>query len=162
MSRSRRGKPGGSVHRAFLLLLVAALVAGGWLWLRYQGFADAPLAGIETGDSLVVERGDSLGSVLRKLQAEGIATGERLQWQVLARELDAAGRLQVGEYALDAGTSPRALLLAMRDGKVVRRGFTVIEGWNIRDLRAALATRRGGERSGTAGCEGYALRIASV
>ena len=141
--RSRRGKPGGSVRRAFLLLLVAALVAGGWLWLRYQGFANAPLAGIEAGDSLVVERGDSLASVLRKLQAEGIATGDRLQWQVLARELDAAGKLQVGEYALDGATSPRSLLLAMRDGKVVRRGFTIVEGWNIRDLRAALAKVEG-------------------
>ena len=27
----------------------------------------------------------------------------------------------------------------MRDGKVVRRKFTIVEGWNIRDLRAALA-----------------------
>jgi UPF0755 protein len=122
-----------------LLLLVAALVAGGWLWQRYQGFADAPLAGIEAGDSLVVARGDSLASVLRKLDAEGIATGERLQWQVLARELSAAGKLQVGEYALAEDASPRSLLLAMRDGKVVRRMFTIVEGWNIRDLRAALA-----------------------
>ncbi len=137
--RSGLGRTGGAVRRAFLLLLVVALVAGGWLWQRYQGFADAPLAGIEAGESLVVERGDSLASVLRKLDAQGIATGERLQWQVLARELDAAGKLQVGEYALEAGTSPRSLLLAMRDGKVVRRGFTIVEGWNIRDLRTALA-----------------------
>jgi UPF0755 protein len=62
-----------------------------------------------------------------------------VQWQVLARELGAAGKLQVGEYALDAGTSPRTLLEAMRDGRVVRRMFTIVEGWNIRDLRAALA-----------------------
>jgi len=27
----------------------------------------------------------------------------------------------------------------MRDGKVVRRRFTIVEGWNIRELRAALA-----------------------
>ena len=137
--RSRGGRSGGSVRRAFLLLLVAALVAGGWLWQRYQGFADAPLAGIEPGDCLVVERGDSLASVLRKLDAAGVATGERLQWQLLARELGAAGKLQVGEYALQPDASPRSLLLAMRDGKVVRRGFTIVEGWNIRDVRAALA-----------------------
>ena len=31
----------------------------------------------------------------------------------------------------------------MRDGKVVRRGFTIVEGWNIRDLRAALAKVEG-------------------
>ena len=141
MSRrgARRAKSGGFFRRAFLLLLVAALVAGGWYWQRYRSFADAPLAGLEAGDSLVVERGDSLASVLRKLDADGIGTGDRLQWQVLARELGAAGKLQVGEYALQADASPRSLLLAMRDGKVVRRMFTIVEGWNIREVRAALA-----------------------
>ena len=140
MSRRRRRAPaGGFFRRALLLLLVAAVLAGGWYWQRYRSFADKPLAGIEAGDSLVVQRGDSLGSVLRTLEETGIATGERVQWQVLARELGAAGKLQAGEYALDAGISPRALLLAMRDGKVVRRMFTIVEGWNIRELRAALA-----------------------
>ena len=141
MSRrgARRAKSGGFFRRAFLLLLVAALVAGGWYWQRYRSFADAPLAGLEAGDSLVVARGDSLASVLRKLDADGIGTGDRLQWQVLARELGAAGKLQVGEYALQADASPRSLLVAMRDGKVVRRMFTIVEGWNIRELRAALA-----------------------
>ena len=137
--RLRRAPAGGFFRRAFLLLLVAAVLAGGWYWQRYRSFADKPLAGIEAGDSLVVQRGDSLGSVLRTLEETGIATGERVQWQVLARELGAAGKLQAGEYALDAGISPRALLLAMRDGKVVRRMFTIVEGWNIRELRAALA-----------------------
>jgi UPF0755 protein len=140
MSRQRRrAAVDGFFRRAFLLLLVAAVLAGGWYWQRYKSFADAPLAGIEAGDSLVVQRGDSLGSVLRKLDEAGIATGDRLQWQVLARELGAAGKLQVGEYALQADASPRSLLQAMRDGKVVRRMFTIVEGWNIRDLRAALA-----------------------
>ena len=27
----------------------------------------------------------------------------------------------------------------MRDGKVISHRFTIVEGWNIRDLRAALA-----------------------
>ena len=63
----------------------------------------------------------------------------RLQWKLLARKLGAAGKLQVGEYALEPGIDPEQLLLAMRDGKVVRRKFTIVEGWNIRDLRAALA-----------------------
>ena len=47
--------------------------------------------------------------------------------------------MQVGEYPLDPGTSPRELLVAMRDGKVVSHRFTIVEGWNIRELRAALA-----------------------
>lgn len=130
---------GGALKRVLWLLLIVAIVAGGWTWQRYQAFAKAPLVGIEAGDHLLVARGDSLDSVLRKLQADGVRTGELLQWKLLARKLGAAGKLQVGEYALEPGIDPEQLLLAMRDGKVVLRKFTIIEGWNIRELRAALA-----------------------
>ena len=57
------------------LLLVLAIAAAGWAWQRYQGFATAPLVGIESGDSLLVVRGDSLDSVLRKLRARRRAHG---------------------------------------------------------------------------------------
>ncbi|BCT91204.1 aminodeoxychorismate lyase [Lysobacter helvus] len=124
----------------FLLLVLVALVAGGaWLWQRYTGFADTPLAGLETGDTLVVERGDSLATVVAHLRASGVQAGHRLEWQALAGQLGAANKIQVGEYALEPGTTPRALLLAMRDGKVISKRFTIVEGWNIRELRAALA-----------------------
>jgi len=122
----------------FVLLLIAAGV-GAYLWQRYTSFADAPLAGLEAGESLVVERGDSLPAIVRKLREAGVNQGDLVEWRALARQLGAAGKLQVGEYALEPGTSPRDLLIAMRDGKVVRRRFTIVEGWNIRELRSALA-----------------------
>jgi UPF0755 protein len=128
------------MSKLLLLVLLAALVAGGaWLWQRYTGFADAPLPGIAQGDTLVVERGDSLPTVVARLRKAGIETGHRLEWQALAKQLGAANRLQVGEYALEPGMTPRDLLIALRDGKVLNRRFTIVEGWNIRDLRAALA-----------------------
>jgi len=123
-----------------IVLLLAALAGGGaWLWQRYQGFADAPMSGLEKGESLRVERGDSLPAVVRKLRAAGVGEGEALEWRALAKQLGAAGRLQVGEYALEPGTTPRQLLTAMRDGKVVSHRFTIVDGWNMRELRAALA-----------------------
>jgi UPF0755 protein len=129
-------------RRSGVLVLILLLLAGAaaWLlWERYTGFADAPLAGIETGESVLVERGDSLPVVIGKLRQIGISQGEAIEWRVLARQLDADGRLHVGEYALVPGTTARELLLAMRDGKVLQRRFTIVEGWNIRELRAALA-----------------------
>ena len=137
--RARRRTAGGALRRVLLLLVVVAVLAAGWAWQRHRGFADAPMAGIEAGDSVLVARGDSLDGVLRTLREAGVDPGDRLQWRLLARELGAAGRIQAGEYALDPATSPRSLLLAMRDGKVLRRNFTIVEGWNIRDLRKALA-----------------------
>src|SRR5690606_36363582 len=76
------------------------------------------------------------------LRDAGVRDGHELEWQALARQLGAAGRIQVGEYALDPGTTPRQLLERMRDGKVVSHRFTIVEGWNIRELRAALARAR--------------------
>ena len=134
-----RRMAGGALWRLLLLLVLAAAGVAAWQWVGYQRFADTPMAGAQADASLVVTRGDSLDKVLRKLEEQGIATGERLHWQVLARQTGAAGKLQVGEYALAQADSPRALLLAMRDGRVVRRMFTIVEGWNMRELRAALA-----------------------
>jgi UPF0755 protein len=122
----------------FLLLLIVA-GTGFLAWQHYSSFANRPLPGIATGSSVVVERGDSLPVVLRKLREAGVETGEPIEWRALAHQLHAAGKLQVGEYPLDPKTSPRELLVAMRDGKVIQRRFTIVEGWNIRELRAALA-----------------------
>ncbi|WP_058835182.1 endolytic transglycosylase MltG [Luteimonas abyssi] len=125
-----------------LVLALLALLAGGvayWAWDRWQGFQQDPLPGLQAGDGYVVAQGDSFLRVLGKLREAGVHTGTDLEWQVLARQLGAAGRLHVGEYALAPGMSARDVLTNMRDGRVVRHRFTLVEGWNIRELRAALA-----------------------
>ncbi len=122
---------------AAVVFAVAAVIG----YRHYGAFADAPIAGIDAGETVIVAPGDALPTVVRKLRAVG-AGGSDLEWRALARELGAAGKLQVGEYALEPGMSPRTLLQRMRDGKVVSYRFTIVEGWNIRDLRAALAKAR--------------------
>ncbi|TWI03492.1 UPF0755 protein [Luteimonas cucumeris] len=129
-------------RRIGVFFVFSALLAGAVayvLWQRYAGFADQPVAGIEAGETLLVERGDSFLQVLRKLRAAGVRDGHDLEWQLLARQTGAAGKLQVGEYALRPGATPRTLLVAMRDGRIISYRFTIVEGWNIRELRAALA-----------------------
>jgi UPF0755 protein len=129
-------------HGFGLLFVATALLAGAlgyWGVNRYLGFADAPLAGLQAGDSVRVERGDSFAVVLDKLRGAGVPGGQSVEWQLLARQLGVAGKLQVGEYALDPGTTPRQLLLRMRQGKVISHRFTIVEGWSLRELRAALA-----------------------
>ena len=123
----------------FLLSAVIAGAVGYQAWTGYQRFANAPMAGVEAGDNLVVERGDTLRSVVARLRAQGVDTGRDLEWRLLSRQLGTGGRIQAGEYALEPGITPARLLADMRDGKVVRHQFTIVEGWNIRELRAALA-----------------------
>ena len=141
MAAKEKGrKRGCGCFIVIVFLLVAALGAASvWLWQRYESFAAAPMSGLEKGETMLVERGDSLPVVVRKLRAVGVSEGHELEWRALAKQLGAAGRLQVGEYSLEPGTSPRDLLIAMRDGKVISHRFTIVEGWNMRDLRNALA-----------------------
>lgn len=129
-------------HGLRIFFVLSALLIGAfayWAYDRYTGFADVPLSGLEAGDSVVVESGDSFAKVLQRLRGHGVREGHDIEWQLLARQLDAAGKIQVGEYALDPGITPRLLLVRMRDGKVLSYRFTIVEGWNIRQLRAALA-----------------------
>lgn len=134
MSRAKRGCL--LVLMVVLVLAGIAAGAGGWFHYRQTQFADTPLH--PDAESVVIARGDGLNVVLGKLRQAGIDEGRNYQWQLLARQLDAAGKLKVGEYALDDALTPRELLLRMRQGKVLQHRVTFVEGWNIRQLRAAL------------------------
>jgi UPF0755 protein len=137
--RRRRPAAGRGLLRVLVVLALLAAAMAFWAANRYAGFADAPIDGLAQGDSLVLESGDSFTVMLRKLHAAGAAGGHDTEWRVLARQTGAAGHLQVGEYALPPGTTPRQLLERMRDGKVISHRVTIVEGWNLRELRAALA-----------------------
>ncbi|MDQ3230122.1 MAG: endolytic transglycosylase MltG [Pseudomonadota bacterium] len=149
-------KRGGFLRTLFVVTALIAGFAVFLLWQRYDSFGGTRLTGIEAGETLVVEPGDSFQTVLRKLRKIGIGEGHELEWQALARQLGAAGKIQVGEYALAPGSTPHALLVAMRDGKVISYRFTIVEGWNIRELRAALT------RSATLEQEGQTLDDAAL
>jgi UPF0755 protein len=123
----------------WLLLALAMLLAGaGYLfYINTLGFAEQPLAS-DGPRELIVEPGDGFNAVLSKLRVAGVSEGSDLQWKVLAASMDAASRIQVGEYAIPAGSTPRQLLRKFATGDVVQRRFTIVEGWNFRELRAVL------------------------
>jgi len=131
-----------SSHRALKALVALALLVavafGGWAWQRYQGFADTPIALAGSERIIAVERGDGFQDILDKLRAAGIQEGHDLEWKVLAQEMQVVSRLQVGDYAIRHGITPRELLAKLESGKVIQHRFTIVEGWNIRQLRAAL------------------------
>src|SRR3546814_13252797 len=93
--------------RAFFVL--SALLVGAfayWAYDRYTGFVDTPVSGLEAGDTLVVERGDSFARVLRPLRQDGVREGPDPEWPLPARQLEAAGRPPVGPYPPDPRPTP--------------------------------------------------------
>ena len=138
------------------LLLALLAVVGGWLaWRHFEAFADAP-TGAPEGATIVVARGDSFVQVLDKLRAVGITSGHDLEWKLLATRMKALPRIQVGEYAIDPSLSPRALIGKLVRGDVIRHRFTIVEGWSMRDLRAAIG-RHGVLEDDVAGIDDAAL-----
>ena len=123
----------------FVLSLLVAVAVGGWAYVRYHGFADSPIAIVGTERILTVEPGDGFRDILGKLRALGVAEGHDLEWQALAHDMQVVSRLQVGDYAIRHGITPRQLLEKLESGKVIQHRFTIVEGWSLRELRAALA-----------------------
>lgn len=122
-------------------LLVAVSLCG-WLYTGYRRFSDQALLLASNEPVLVVERGDGFRDIVAKLRQLGIREGHDLHWRVLAMEMDVVSRLQVGDYELGQGLTPRELLAKLAKGDVIQHRFTVVEGWNFRELRAALAQDR--------------------
>lgn len=134
MAGAKRGCLAILTGLALIAVLLAA--AGLWFWHNQSSFADQPITPDQP--AVIIAPGDGLNTVVRKLREVGVDEGTDTQWQLLARQLDAAGKLKVGEYALDNNLTPRELLTRMRQGRVVQHRVTIVEGWNIRQLRAAL------------------------
>ena len=128
----------GRIKLAFALVLVAAAVFAGLFWQNTRHFANRPLLLDQQARVLLIERGDGFNTVLGKLRQLGVDQGHDLEWKTLATSLGVADHLQVGEYAVTSGMTPRALLLRLAKGEVIQRKFTIVEGWSFRELRAAL------------------------
>ena len=136
-----RDKLQGRVRWRALVVLVLLAVAGALVygWLDFQRFARTPMTVTAQTPTIDVGRGSSLRGVVVQLREEHVTTDGPLYWRLLAEQLRVAGHLHAGEYALTVGMTPRELLLNMAAGKVLQRNFTIVDGWNFRDLRQALA-----------------------
>ncbi|WP_267224248.1 endolytic transglycosylase MltG [Dyella silvae] len=137
----RQNKMQGRALWRGLIVLVLLAVAGSLIygWMDYQRFVGTPLAISAQTPSVDVAKGSNLRDVVGQLREQHVTRTGPLYWRVLAEQLRVAGRLHAGEYALTAGMTPRDLLLNMAAGKVLQRNFTIVDGWNFRDLRQALA-----------------------
>lgn len=116
---------------AVLLLPVALLVAAVFL-VVYQRFQDVPLNLPAQEIVYNIEAGTTLRQLAYDLHQRGIVEYPRL-FILLGRQLDAARRLQAGEYRLTAGMTPRTLLQRLVEGKVVQHAVTLVEGQTFRE-----------------------------
>ncbi|MCB1736776.1 MAG: endolytic transglycosylase MltG [Gammaproteobacteria bacterium] len=121
-----------------LVAVLAAIAAGLWLNQRYEHFLATPLAVPEAGVDYTLKPGTSLRAVAADLVRRGWLT-EALQLRWLARQEKLGTRIRAGEYFVPVGTTPRQFLDILISGRERQYAITLLEGWNIRELRAAVA-----------------------
>lgn len=117
-------------------LVLAVLLLGVSAW-QQDAALKQPL-NLTQEQLLDVSAGSTPTGVLNRLEAEGVITDAfwlRLYWR-----FNLAGQsFHVGEYRMAPGMDARTLLAMWRRGDVVQYSLTLVEGWNFRQVRAALA-----------------------
>jgi UPF0755 protein len=119
---------------AVLCLLVLAGAAG--VARRDLASLDAAI-GLPAPLVYRVAAGASLGRVAADLFALGVLPHPRI-WAWYGRWNGLAARVKAGEYQIVPGLTPRGLLDKMVRGDVLLHGFTIVDGWRVEDLLAAL------------------------
>jgi len=115
--------------------LAALAAAGGLAWYANQPLRIEPLP-----KTINVVPGTHLRSLSAMLEREGVIGNAQLFW-LLGRVLGKAGMLKVGVYRLDRPLTPLELYAKIQRGEVSQAIVQFIEGWNWREVRAALAAQ---------------------
>ena len=124
------------IKRLLLLTILAALLgAGGLAWYARQPLQIQPLP-----TTVNVTPGMNLKSLSAMLEREGVVGNAQVFW-LLGRVLDRGGALRAGVYTLDKPLTPLALYDTFERGEITQAIVQFIEGWNWREVRAALAAQ---------------------
>jgi UPF0755 protein len=119
------------------LLVILAVVA--WFGLRqYQvAWLATPLPALQQPVVYQLPAGASLTAVAAAL-AEAGWLDRPWAWVWYAKWTGAATRIKAGEYLLQPGTTPAALLHQFVTGAVLMHTLTIPEGWTFRQALAAI------------------------
>jgi UPF0755 protein len=121
------------VRLFFVAVLVTCLgaVGLGYGWLNRSFDLSTPTV------DLSIEPGANARDVATNVVDAGVPVNLTLLYWWFRVSGDAR-KIKAGSYELDQNTSPRSLLRKLVQGEEALRSVTLVEGWNFRQLRAAL------------------------
>ena len=126
------------MRRFFTLLFVLALLASaalagaGWWWIHQ------PMRLPANTLDLSIEPGTLPRGVAQAVRDAGVDVDPRLLFAWF-RTSGEGHRIKAGSYELERGITPERLLDKLARGEESLRAVTLVEGWNFRQMRAALA-----------------------
>ncbi len=116
-----------------VLLLLAGVGAGAAAWWLHRPL---PLAAPTV--ELSIEAGSTPREIANGWVEAGVLTSPFLLYEWF-RWSGQARRIRAGSYAIETGATPRQLLQRMVQGDELLESVRLIEGWTLRQWRAALA-----------------------
>lgn len=118
----------------FVVVLALALAVGGaaYVWVNQPFELATPTV------DLSIEPGTSGRDIASAVVDAGVPVNPTLlyAWFRLSGE---SRLIRAGSYELDRSTTPRSLLRKLVRGEEALRSVTLVEGWNFRQVREALA-----------------------
>ena len=122
------------LKRLFLLLIVLAAAAGGTIlwWLQH------PLTLAHDEVEVSVEPGTPVREIVRLWHDAGVEDKPLYLYEWFRWSGDAR-RIRAGSYLIARGATPRDLLDRMVRGDEELESVHIIDGWTLRQMRAALA-----------------------
>ena len=123
-----------------IIFLVLPLCAAALLALDARQFLNSPLVAAEPEQQfeLEVKPGTTIRGLARTLNADN-KLKRPLWWEAYARYTGEARSIKTGEYSLSTSITPVALLSTLQKSQQKQYSLTLLEGWNIWQVRDALA-----------------------
>jgi UPF0755 protein len=118
-----------------LVLLSLLAAAGAEIWLNLRSL-DQPLQ-LAAPLTFKVPAGSRLAQVAGTLAARGVLARPRAL-VLYARWKGIASAIKAGEYEVEPGVTPRDLLDKLVTGQVLLHSLTIVDGWRVQDLLAAM------------------------
>jgi len=120
-------------YKLFAACVLVGSLSGGWLLMEANQFLDTPVNVEDQPYYYQIKQGETLKQFSNNLYLAGIISDPKyLVWY--GRLTRAANKIQVGEYVFKPGMTPREIFQDVTSGKTVQYSFTLIEGWNFREL----------------------------
>ncbi|MBS0613923.1 MAG: endolytic transglycosylase MltG [Proteobacteria bacterium] len=120
-----------------LLLVLVALLAGGAAFVHWVRLTMDRPAALSAPLVYTIPPHARIKQVAADLHTRGVVEHPRL-WRLYARWQGLASQIKAGEYAIAPGSTPKKLLEQLVAGQVLLHSFTIVDGWQVRDLLAAL------------------------
>lgn len=119
------------------LCVIVGSFAVAWVLMEVDAFADRAMEVMWKDQRIDIPSGSSLASVADQLYAHGlIDTPQYFVWY--SRWHGAARKVRAGEYAIEAGMTPRMFLDRIVGGQVFQHALTLVEGWTFRQVMHAV------------------------